>query len=267
MSTATSADGTTIDFEAYGEGRPLIMVDGATAHRAVNPANDEVGKLLSDEFRTYVYDRRGRGRSGDTAPYAIQREIEDIAALIEDAGQPATVFGWSSGALLALDAAAAGLPIASLALFEPPVVVDDSRPPLPSDYVEQLDAFVAAGRRDKAAELFMTAAAGLPAEAVAGMKQSPFWAPVEEVAHTISYDGRIMGTTMSGNPLPADRWSAVTVPVLVMHGDKTWPTLVSGAEAMAAHLPTATLKVLPGENHSTEPATLADALREFADLT
>jgi pimeloyl-ACP methyl ester carboxylesterase len=267
MSTVTSADGTTIAFEAYGEGRPLILIDGATAHRAVNPLNDEVGQLLTDRFRTYAYDRRGRGASTDTAPYAIQREIEDIAALIEDAGQPAILFGWSSGSLLALDAAAAGLPVAGLVLFEPPVVIDDVRPPLPTDYVEQLDAFVAEGRRDKAAELFMTAAAMLPAEAIPGMKQSPYWAPVEEVAHTISYDGRIMGTTMSGNPLPSDRWADVKAPVLVLYGDKTWPALSAGAEAVAAHLPTATLKAIPGENHTTEAATLAPVLREFADLT
>jgi len=267
MSTVTSTDGTTIAFEAYGDGRPLILIDGATAHRAVNPLNAEVGELLTDRFRTYAYDRRGRGASTDTAPYAIQREIEDIAALIDDAGQPAILFAWSSGGLLALDAAAAGLPIAGLVLFEPPVVVDDVRPPLPSDYVEQLDAFVAEGRRDKAAELFMTAAAMLPAEAVAGMKQSPYWAPVEEIAHTISYDGRIMGTTMSGNPLPSDRWADVKAPVLVLYGDKTWPALSAGAEAVAAHLPTATLKAIPGENHGTEAATLAPVLREFADLT
>lgn len=263
MSTVTSADGTTIAFDAYGTGQPLILIDGATAHRAVNPLNGEVGQLLSDEFRTYAYDRRGRGASGDTAPYAIQREIEDIAALIEDAGRPAILFGWSSGALLALDAAAAGLPLAGVVLFEPPVVVDDVRPPLPSDYVEQLDAFVAAGRRDQAAELFMTAAAGMPPEAIPGMKQSPYWAPVEEVAHTIAYDGRIMGTTMSGNPLPPDRWSDVKVPVLVLYGDRTWPALSAGAKAVAEHLP-APLRAITGENHGTEAATLAPVLREFA---
>lgn len=264
MSTVRSADGTTIAFEAWGQGRPLIMVDGATAHRAVNPSNAEVAKLLSDEFRVYAYDRRGRGESTDTAPYAIQREIEDIAALIEDAGQPAIVFGWSSGALLSLDAAAAGLPITALALFEPPVVVDDGRPPLPTDYVEQLEAHVAAGRRDLATELFMTAAAGMPPEFVAGFRQSPYWAPVEEVAHTIAYDGRIMGTTMSGNPLPTDRWAAVDVPVLVMHGDKTAPHLATGAQAVADLLPTATLLPVPGENHNVEPPVLAPVLREFA---
>ncbi|MFG1624585.1 alpha/beta fold hydrolase [Kribbella sp. NPDC049227] len=264
MSTVRSADGTTIAFEAWGSGQPLIMIDGATAHRAVNPSNAEVAKLLSDEFRVYAYDRRGRGESTDTKPYAIQREIEDLAALIEDAGQPAIVFGWSSGSLLALDAAAAGLPITALALFEPPVVVDDGRPPLPSDYVEQLEAYVAAGDRGAAAELFMTAAANMPPEFVAGVRQSPYWAPVEEIAHTISYDGRIMGTTMSGNPLPAERWAAVDVPVLVLHGDATAPWLITGAEAVAKHLPTARLLPVTGENHNAEPPVLAPVLRQFA---
>ncbi len=264
MSTVKSADGTTIAFDAVGEGRPLILVDGATAHRAVNPSNAEVAKLLSDEFRVYAYDRRGRGESTDTKPYAIQREIEDLAALIEDAGQPAILFGWSSGSLLALDAAAAGLPITALALFEPPVVVDDGRPPLPADYVEQLEASVAEGRPDKAAELFMTAAANMPAEFVDGIRQSPYWAPVVEIAGTIAYDGRIMGTTMSGNPLPTERWAAVDVPVLVMHGDRTEPWLKAGPKAVAELLPTARLLPVEGENHNVEPPVLAPVLRTFA---
>jgi pimeloyl-ACP methyl ester carboxylesterase len=264
MSTVKSADGTTIAFDVIGEGRPLIMIDGATAHRAVNPSNAEVAKLLSDEFRTYVYDRRGRGESTDTKPYAIQREIEDIAALIEDAGQPAILFGWSSGGLLALDAAVAGLPIAGLALFEPPVVVDDTRPPLPADYVERLEASVEAGRPGDAVELFMTAAALMPAEFVDAMRGTPIWTAVEQVAGTIAYDGRIMGTTMSGNPLPTDRWSAVNVPVLVMHGDKTPPYLKVGPEAVAELLPTARLLPVPGENHNVEPPVLAPVLSDFA---
>lgn len=150
---AVSADGTVIAFTAWGEGESLIIIDGATAYPAINPANQDIGRLLSDEFRTYAYDRRGRGQSTDTAPYAVQREIEDLAAIIEVAGGPATVFGWSSGAVLALDAAAAGLPITRLALFEPPFVVDDSRPPLPADYHLTLPCpfrsrpAVAAGRR------------------------------------------------------------------------------------------------------------------------
>jgi pimeloyl-ACP methyl ester carboxylesterase len=263
-SAAVSADGTVIAFTAWGEGDPLIIIDGATAYPAINPTNEEVGRLLSDEFRTYAYDRRGRGQSTDTAPYAVEREIEDLAALIEVAGAPATVFGWSSGAVLALDAAAAGLPITRLALFEPPFVVDDSRAPLPADYVERLDAAVADGRLGDAAELFMTAAAGLPAEAVDGIRQSEFWPVMEAVAPTIAYDGRIMGATMSGAPLPRERWAGVTVPALVMHGTGTFPFIIAGARALAELLPTATLQAVKGEQHSAPAGVLASALRDFA---
>jgi pimeloyl-ACP methyl ester carboxylesterase len=264
MSTVHSADGTPIAFDAWGAGQPLILVDGATSHRAVNQLNAEVGKLLSDQFRVYAYDRRGRGESGDTAPYAARREIEDLGALIEDAGAPALVCGFSSGAILALDAAAAGLPISRLAVFEPPFSVDGSRPPLPADYVERLDAATAAGRPGDAVELFMTGAIGLPAEAVAGMRQSPFWPALEAVAPTIAYDGRIVGTTMSGAPLPADRWAAISVPVLVMYGRGTAPWLISGARALADLLPTATLEAVDGEQHSVPADVLAPALRRFA---
>jgi pimeloyl-ACP methyl ester carboxylesterase len=133
MSTVTSKDGTTIAFDAIGSGRTLIMIDGATGYHGVNPLNAQTGELLADEFRTYAYDRRGRGESTDTAPYAIEREIEDIAALVEDAGGgPAVIFGWSSGGVLGLDVAASGLvPVSHVAAFEPPFVVDDTRPPLP----------------------------------------------------------------------------------------------------------------------------------------
>jgi pimeloyl-ACP methyl ester carboxylesterase len=262
VSAVVSADGTVIAFSAWGEGRPLIIVDGATAYPAINPTNEEVGRLLSDEFRTYAYDRRGRGESTDTAPYAVAREIEDLAALIEIAGAPATVFGWSSGAVLALDAAAAGLPIARLVLFEPPFVVDDARPPLPSDYVERLDAAVAAGRPGDAARLFLTAAAGLPPEAVDGIRSSEFWPVLEAVAPTIAYDGRIMGTTMSGGPLPRDRWAGVTVPTLVLHGTGTHPFIVAGAHALAELLPTATLRAVEGEQHTAPAGVLAGALRD-----
>jgi pimeloyl-ACP methyl ester carboxylesterase len=263
MGMVRSKDGTTIAFDVWGDGQPLIMVDGATAYRAVNPTNAEVGQLLREEFLVYAYDRRGRGESTDTAPYAVEREVEDLEALIADAGAPALVFGWSSGAVLALDAAAAGLPITRLALFEPPFVVDDSRPPRPADYVQRLDDAVAEGRREDAVELFLTAAVDMPADAVAGMRQSPFWPTLEAVAHTIAYDGRIMGTTMSGAPLPRDRWAAVTVPILVMHGTGTAPWLITAAHALAELLPTASLQAVEGQQHSATADVLAPALRQF----
>lgn len=264
VGTVRSKDGTVIAFEVVGEGQPLIMVDGATAYRAVNPLGAEVGELLRDGFRTYTYDRRGRGQSGDTAPYAKEREIEDLAALIAEAGEPAVVCGFSSGAALALDAAAAGLPISRVVVWEPPFIVDDTRPPLPPDYVERLDEAVAQGRPGDAVALFFTVAVGMPAEMVEGMRQSPFWAAVEEVAHTIAYDGRFVADAMAGTPLDKGRWAAVDVPVLALHGDGTDPSLMVGARAVAELLPTATLQVVKGEQHTVAAEVLAPVLREFA---
>src|SRR5262249_50702221 len=156
-----------------------------------------------------------------------------LAALIDEAGAPAFFCGFSSGAVLALEAAAAGLPITRLALFEPPFVVDDSRPPGPADYVQRLAASGAAGPPGRAGAPVMTGAVGMPSEAIAGMRQSPFWPALEGVAHTIAYDGRIMGSTMSGQSLPADRWAAVSVPILVMYGRGTEPWLIAAARALA----------------------------------
>jgi pimeloyl-ACP methyl ester carboxylesterase len=260
---AVSADGTVIAFDAWGEGEPLVIIDGATAYPAVNPLNKEIAQLLAGDFRTYAYDRRGRGDSTDTAPYAIEREIEDLAALIEVAGKPATVFGWSSGGVLALDAAAAGLPIKRLVLFEPPFVVDDSRPPLPGDYVARLEAAVADGRPGDAAAIFMTEAAGVPAREVEEFRKGDFWPVMEAVAPTISYDGRIMGTTMSGGPLPRDRWAAVAVPTLVMYGTDTFPGMAPAARALGEVLPNATVREVEGQQHSAPAPVLAAELRSF----
>ncbi|MCD2440681.1 alpha/beta hydrolase [Agromyces sp. SYSU K20354] len=265
--TVTSADGTTIAYTAWGDGEPIVIIDGATAYRATTPENAATAELLAERFRVINYDRRGRGESGDTAPYAVERELEDLAAIIAGpaGGRPATVFAWSSGGFLALNAAQAGVPIARLALFEPPAVVDDSRPPLPDDYVELLDAAIAAGRPGDAAELFLTAAVLMPDEFVAGMRSSEMWPGLEAVAHTIAYDGRNIGDAMSGEPLDTDRWDRVDVPVLVMHGTGTWPFLATGAQAVAEALPTATLRAVPGENHGTTADVLAPELSAFIE--
>ena len=263
--TVTSADGTTIAYTAWGAGDPIVIIDGATAYRATNPLNQETAELLADEFLVINYDRRGRGGSGDTPPYAVEREFEDLEAIIEQSGRgrPATVFGWSSGANLALNAARGGVPIARLALFEPNAAVDDSRPPLPDDYVERLDAAIADGRPGDAVALFMTAAAMMPDEAVAGMREQDFWAGLEAVAPTIAYDARQVGDTLSGKPLRPELWQRIDIPVLVMHGIDTWPALAAGSRAIAAHLPTSTLTPVPGEQHSTTADVLAAALRAF----
>ncbi|BDZ44592.1 hypothetical protein GCM10025866_05010 [Naasia aerilata] len=173
------------------------------------------------------------------------------------------MFAWSSGGFLALNSAQAGIPIARLALFEPPAVADDARPPLPDDYVRRLEAAIAAGRPGDAAELFLTAAVLMPPEFVSGMRASEMWPGLEAVAPTISYDGRQVGDAMAGKPLSADRWNRISIPVLVMYGESTWPFLAAGAKAVADLLPTATLRPVPGENHSATADVLAPALRAF----
>lgn len=260
MNTVSSKDGTTIAFDRRGDGPAVILVDGATGHRQVNPTFSQLAELLSGDHTVYTYDRRGRGESGDTPPYAVEREVEDIAALIAEAGGTASLFGVSSGAALVLDAAAAALPVDSVAVYEPPFIVDDSRPSLPSDYISRLDEALAAGRRGDALELFFTTAVGIPAEFVAQMRSDASWSALEAIAPTVAYDGRIMGTTMSGKPLPADRWAAVTVPALVMYGGASDQWLASGAKALAAALPDATLEVLEGQQHGFAPEVLAPAL-------
>ncbi len=265
--TVTSADGTTIAYTAWGDGDPIVIIDGATAYRATTPENAATAELLADEFLVINYDRRGRGESGDTPPYAVEREFDDLAAVIEQAGggRPATVFGWSSGGNLALNAAQTGVPLARIALFEPNAAVDDTRPPLPADYVQRVDAAVAEGRPGDAVALFMTEAVMMPADMVEGMRGEDWWAGLEAIAQTIAYDGRQVGDALSGKPLRPDLWNRVDVPVLVMHGEDTWPAMAAGARAIAAHLPTATLKPVPGQEHSTTPAVLAAALRGFVE--
>lgn len=263
MSTTTSKDGTSISFDRTGEGPAVILVDGATAFRAINPMSGELSALLSPQYTVISYDRRGRGESGDTQPYAVQREIEDLEALINEVGGSASLFGISSGAVLALEAAASGLPVTKLALYEPPFVVDDGRPPLPDDYVAQLDAAVADGRRGDAVELFMTKAAGLPAEYLGGMREAPFWPVMEGIAHTIAYDGAIMGDTMSGDPAPLKKWASVAVPTLVADGGASEAYMHNAADALAAVLPNAQRVTLDGQTHQVAPDAVAPALRDF----
>ncbi|NEA34329.1 alpha/beta hydrolase [Streptomyces sp. SID13031] len=258
-----SVDGTTICYEVRGDGVPLIFVEGATSYRAMNPAAAESAELLSDEFAVVTYDRRGRGESSEMLPYRVEREIEDLDALIAVFGTPAVICGQSSGAVLALDATEGGLPVSRLALFEPPFVVGNSRPPLPADYVQQLELSIDEDRRGDAVELFLTAAAALPVELVGKLRQTPFWPALEEAAHTIAYDGRLMAGTMSGEALPKDRWPQVTVPALVLYGEGTEPWLVTAARAVGELLPTATVRPVTGQQHSFDPKALATALREF----
>ncbi|WP_460367822.1 alpha/beta fold hydrolase [Actinocorallia lasiicapitis] len=260
MEKVFSADGTAIAYERRGSGPIVVLVGGAFMTRG---ASADLADLLADQFTVITYDRRGRGDSGDGAAYDVQREVEDLDALIEQAGGEAMVFGMSSGAVLALEATARGSAVTRLALYEPPFITDGSRPPLPADYVDHLTELVAREAYGDAVAYFLTAAVGLPAEAVAGMRQAPFWAGMEATARTLPYDGQIMGDTMSGRPLPGDRWTSVTVPVLVGSGDSGPDHMLNGARELAALSDDFTLRIFPGQDHDIAPTVLSPALTAF----
>jgi pimeloyl-ACP methyl ester carboxylesterase len=258
-----SKDGTRIAFDRVGEGPPVILVSGALGNRSwPNP----LGALLAARYNVFNYDRRGRNESSDTPPYAVDREIEDIEALIREAGGSAFMHGMSSGAVLAVEAAAAGLAIKKLALYEPPLIIDDSRPPVPADYVSHINELISEGRRGDAVEYFMTAAVRAPAEFVAGMPNEPMWPALEAVAHTIPYDGAIMEGLMLGKPFPperAKRWASINIPTPVIDGGASEQFMHSGADALAAVLPNAQRRTLEGQTHDVNPAVLAPVLVEF----
>jgi pimeloyl-ACP methyl ester carboxylesterase len=254
-----SKDGTTIAFDQAGTGPAVILVGGALSDRS---AGRPLAALLAPRFSVFSYDRRGRGDSGDTAPYAVEREVEDIEALINEAGGSAFVYGMSSGAVLALEAARR-LAIIRLALYEPPFIVDNSRAPVPVDYVKQLTELISLGRRGDAVEYFMTKAVDVPAEYVAQMRNAPSWRAMEALAHTLAYDGAIMGNTLLGNPLPAERWTSVTVATLVMDGGDSPAWARNGVQAIVDILPNARRRTLAGQTHAVTPEVLAPVLAEF----
>jgi pimeloyl-ACP methyl ester carboxylesterase len=260
MATTLSKDGTRIAYDKTGQGPSLILVAGAFQDRmAMGP----YAGPLSEHFTIYNYDRRGRGESGDSQPYAVAREIEDIDALIQEAGGSAFVFGGSSGGVLTLDAAAHGSKLTKLAVYEPPFVVDNSREPPPENIVDQLKDLIAAGRQGDAAEVFMTKGSLMPADVVAGMRTQPFWPRVEAVAHTLVYDATIMEGTMRGAPLPLDRWKPVKIPTLIIYGagGPTWSR--NAAEALVDLLPHAERRKLEGQFHDLTPDILTPVLEKF----
>jgi len=263
METLTSNDGTRIAYERIGEGPPLILVDGALSSRS-GSLNTPLAALLAPQFTVYTYDRRGRGDSGDNPPYAVEREIEDIDALIDVAGGSTSVFGISSGAVLALDAAARHpAKVTRVAVYEPPFIVDSSRPPITTDYLGRLSGHVAANRRGAAVKLFMTEGIEVPGFVVTLMSFFPMWKRLKGLAHTLPYDAICMAGTQSGNPLPADRWASVTAPTLVVDGGKSPASMRNGAKALADLLPSARYVTLPGQTHIVKPAVLAPILSEF----
>jgi pimeloyl-ACP methyl ester carboxylesterase len=255
METVTSKDGTTIAFDRLGAGPPVVLVCGGSVSRIADVA---IAQELASDFTVLNYDRRGRGDSGDTPPYAIEREVEDIEAVIEAAGGSAHLWGSSSGAALALIAAEQGVPVDRMALWEPPFIPEGVPKP-PSDQVEQYERMVAEGRRGDAVEYFMSKVVGLPPEMVAGARSQPWWAATEALAHTLAYDARIMGDY----DVPVDRAANVKVPSVVIAGGADMPFMRVSAQALADALPDGEVRFLDGQGHDVDPTVLVPAMKEF----
>jgi pimeloyl-ACP methyl ester carboxylesterase len=246
MKTITSKDGTSIAFEQSGKGPAIIMVVGAFNDRSTAVP---ITHLLEQDFTVFNYDRRGRGDSGDTPPYAIEREIEDIQALIDEAGGSAAVFGYSSGAILGLKAAAQGLAINKLAMYEPPPVGEYA-----ASLAPRIAEAVEAGRRGDAVELFQREAVRIPVEIIAQIRKAPFWSSLEQTAHTLVYEM----TILSSSVLPA-----VAIPTLVLDGGNSPAMLHESAQAVVSAVPTAQHRTLEGQTHDLNAPVLAPLLHEF----
>jgi pimeloyl-ACP methyl ester carboxylesterase len=253
--TTTSTDGTTIAYQAFGGGPAVVVVGGAT-----NRKEDwiELAQALASEgFTGVTYDRRGRGDSGDTRPFAVEREVEDLVAVIEAVGAPAGVHTISSGGAVAYRAIAAGAPIATLSAFETPYRVAGAPSP-PAEYTDHLQQLYDADRRSDMLAYFMTAGVGQPEEAVEQMKQMPFWDDLAQLGPTVLYDGLQLGG--GGTPLPTELLETIDVPVLCIASTGSPDWLRDAASAAADAVPDGTFTVLQGEFHSAPTAVVAPVL-------
>ncbi len=260
MQTVTSRDGTKIAYEKHGSGPAVIIVLGALGDRN-SASTPQLVELLARDFTVYNYDRRGKGDSGDTQPYAVEREIEDIEALIDAAGGEAYVYGHSSGAALALLAAAKpGSRVKQLALYDVPYNEDSQGKAAWKGYISRLTGLLADSKNGDAVALFLQYT-GLSAEQVAGMRRTPFWPAMEAAGHTLAYDHTaILGQEAA---IPTDRAAGVTVPTLVMSGGASFPFMRATAERLSKIMPHARLRVLKGQTHDVSPEALAPVLAEF----
>ncbi len=250
----TSRDGTSIAFERVGTGPAVILVDAAGNFRGFSPM-PQLAEALAQDFTTFTYDRRGKGASTDTLPYAVDREIDDLQALIDLAGGSAFVHGFSSGAILGLLAAEHGIGIAKVSLLEPPLRVEVTPPP-PSGISGEVARLVITGRQGEAYECWLNGI-GVPAEMIAGMRESPLWPALEATAHTLIYDSLIPGS------LPPDRLAAISTPALVVASEGSDDRLRNWAQGVAEALPDASARFLPGTWHGVDAVHLAPALTQF----
>jgi len=259
MSETRSKDETEIAFDRLGDGEPLIVVGGATCDRArMQPISEE----LARDFQVVNYDRRGRGKSGDTQPYAVGREVEDIAALIDEVGGSVCVYGHSSGAALALNAAAAGLPIERLVLHDAPYSPEPNGEDGRRLYGETLRKLLSEDRRGDAVELFFSTT-GMPASIVADMRGGPYWAALEAIAPTLAYDSAVLGHESTGGAVPVDLLDRVRVPVLVICGganEQWWKDTASLIAGGVAH---GRLTILDGAQHVVAPEVVAPVIAAF----
>jgi pimeloyl-ACP methyl ester carboxylesterase len=250
-----SSDGTAIAFDRYGDGQPLIVVVGAFCDRRTPRT---LAQLLGADLCVYTYDRRGRGASGDTPPYSVEREIDDLGALINEVGGAPFVFGHSSGAVLALEAAARGLPMSKLAVYEPPYIVDDTRS-RPEKFAERVGALIAADRRSDAVKLFLTDGPQVPSAVIAAMEASPSWPDMEAIAHTLPYDLAICADQF----VPTDRLADIVVSTLALSGGASPEWARNAVAAVAAAIPGAQHASLEGQTHAAADDVLAPVLVQF----
>jgi hypothetical protein len=255
MEQVTSQDGTRIAFDRTGEGPALVLVNGAFNDRSMTA---EKAAGLGAYFTAVSYDRRGRGDSGDTLPYAPEREVEDLTAVIEAVGGEAFVYGMSSGAALSLVAAAAGAPITGLAVFEPPYRMPDG-PPAPDRYLERMTEFGAAGKAVEAARLFIVEAVGMPEGEFEGLVHSPMWPAFEAMAHTLAYDAAVMGDSA----VPEDLLARVPVPTIAFASSASPEWLRGGAQAAGRLVPDAEYRQVDGVFHDAPPEVVGPILNEF----
>lgn len=253
METVTSQDGTVIAFDRLGSGDPLVLVAGASCDRQADAA---LATMLAERFDVINYDRRGRGDSTDTLPFAVDREIEDVAAVLDAARRPAVVVGLSSGAALAARAAAKLSPRA-LVMWEPPYPTDEPGLAAADSYTHALRSRLEEGDHDGAFALFLERV-GLPAEAIAGMRQSPFWPQGVKLAPTLAYDDAAMG-----GAIPKDVFGSISTPTLVLAGGASPHMLQLGARAVADAIPGSVFDVLEGQTHDASPDVLRAAIVDF----